>query len=135
MSILPQTVAITQVVSNAIAAMKYVREVSDGSDDLELKSRINDLYNALLDVRQTALDLDEENRVLRSELSEQNKYDGPIAPHGFYFETGDNQQERPICPTCFQAQPRKIGFMSARRQLSGGVGRRCKLCDKAVFEN
>ena len=135
MSILPQAVAITQVVSNAITAMKYVREVSDGSDDLELKSRISDLYNALLDVRQSALDLDEENRALRRELGNQNKYVGPAAPHGFYFEAEDTQQAKPICPLCFQAQPRRIGFMSSRRQLAGGVGRKCKLCEKAIFEN
>jgi hypothetical protein len=129
---LPQVVAITQVVSNAIAAMKYVREVSDTSDDLELKSRISDLYNALLDIRQSSLDLDEENRALRLALAEKSKYRGPIPPHGYYFQEGD--QDNPLCPICFQSTPQRIAFLTVREKYTIGMGRKCKLCNHVMFE-
>ena len=129
---LPLVAIASSVLSSALSAMKFVREVSDGSDDLELKSKINDLYTALLDLRASVLDLAEENRTLRVALVEKSKYVGPIAPHGYYFVDGD--KERPLCPRCFQETPQRIAFLTSPHEWNGGIRRTCKLCRHHVYE-
>ena len=122
----------TSVLSNAITAMKYVREVSDGTDDLELKSRINDLYTALLDVRATVLDLDEENRALRSELAKKHEIVGPNEPFGYFFYK--DKPDKPLCPKCLQSQPKNVVFLPASKTFDQETYRFCIICNTEFTE-
>jgi hypothetical protein len=107
--------------------MKYVREASDSTDDLELKSRINDLYTALLDVRAKVLDLDEENRQLRTDAAKKGEIVGPEEPHGYFFFK--DKPENPLCPKCFQSQPSNSVYLSGVKTLNSGAQfRRCVVC-------
>ena len=122
----------SSVLSSALSAMKYVREVSDVSDDLELKSRINDLYTALLDVRSKVLDLDEENRHLKAELSRKADIVGPDAKFGYFFFK--DKPTEPLCPKCYQSVPSKVVNMGPRDQRTGGMMRFCPVCNYRVIE-
>jgi predicted RNase H-like nuclease (RuvC/YqgF family) len=130
--VLPEAVTAIQLVSNLISSGKTARELAKDSTDHKLKGAISDLYDAILDVKQHVLKLDEENRSLQTALAEKNKYIGPVQPHGYYFQGEDH--EHPLCPRCFQMLPQKIAFMSEPEQWNRGVRRTCKLCGEHIYE-
>ena len=122
---LPLVATASSVLSSALSAMKYVREVSDSSNDLELKSRINDLYTALLDVRATVLSLDEENRALRAEVARKDEIIGPQGRNGFFYYKG--KSENPLCPMCWQS-PTKKNAVFLTETDAFGPGYSCIIC-------
>lgn len=129
---LPLVATASSVLSTALSAMKYVREVSDSTDDLELKSRINDLYTALLDVRAKVLELDEENCRLKTELARKEDIEGPVEPFGYFFTK--QKPENPLCPKCLQSEPSKVVFLGSPRKHKGGQLRRCPVCSYGNYE-
>ena len=129
---LPLVATASSVIGAALSAMKYMREVSDSTDDLELKSRINDLYTALLDVRAKVLDLDEENRRLKNELARKDDIVGPDAKFGYFHFM--NKPNEPLCPKCYQSIPSKIVNMGPMDQRAGGMMRLCPVCNFFVTE-
>jgi len=130
------TVATTAgLVSNAINALKSARELAKDSSDSDLKEKIGDAYDALIDLREHALAQDDEIRRLKAQLTEKAAYVGPIPPHGYYYASSDAEgKEHPLCPTCFQSKPQKIGFMDEPHSWNRGIRRTCKLCGEAVYE-
>jgi len=122
----------SSVLGTALNAMKYVREVSDSTDDLELKSRINTLYDAILDVKQYVIERDEENRRLKAELDRKDEFIGPVEPHGYFFRS--DKQDQPLCPRCFQKQPSHPAFLSPLTNLDGGQYRSCLQCGYDNYE-
>jgi hypothetical protein len=130
----PTVVSTAALVNNAIGAIKSARDLAKDTSATELKEKIGAAYETLLDLREHALSLDEENRKLKAQLAEKATYVGPVAPHGYFFAASDEQQQHPLCPSCFQAKPQQVGFMDAAKQWNGGVRRSCKLCNKPVYE-
>ena len=131
----PTVVSTAGLINSAIGAIKSARELAKDTSDGELKEKIGAAYETLLDLREHALTLDEENRRLKAQLAEKAAYFGPIAPHGYYFAAEDqNAQQHPLCPSCFQSKPQQIGFMDEAKPWNGGVRRSCKLCGKSVYE-
>jgi len=102
------------------------------STDSVLKEQISQIYDTLLDLKERTIALGEENHLLKSELAKKSQYIGPIAPHGYYFQAGEN--DIPLCPTCFQSHPQRVGFMSDRESWNNGIRRRCKLCNNVIYE-
>jgi hypothetical protein len=129
---LPLVATASGVLSTALSAMKYVREVSDSTDDLELKSRINDLYTALLDVRAKVLELDEENCRLKTELARKDDIEGPVEPFGYFFTK--QKPKNPLCPKCLQSEPSKVVFLGSLRKHKGGQLRKCPVCTYGNYE-
>jgi hypothetical protein len=125
-------VSATQLISNAITAMKYVREVSDGSDDLELKSRMNDFSATLLDLTGRIMALDQETRELKAELAVRDDIDGPVDPHGYFFFK--NKPDQPLCPRCLQSDLGKPVFLGPLLRHKGGKLRRCPVCKYGMYE-
>jgi hypothetical protein len=126
-------ISVTQLVSTAISTVKSVRDLAKDSSDLELKGTISDLYDALLAVKDRALEVDEENRSLKAALEEKAKYVGPLPPNGYYYQGED--RSNPLCPRCFQENPPKVGFMDKGQPWGNGQVRRdCHLCRHAIFE-
>jgi hypothetical protein len=133
MSIIPPAVlTVAQLVTGLVSSAKTVRELATDTSNHELKAAISDLYDDVLRVKERVADLDEENRALRVALDEKGKYVGPVVPHGYYFQTGDN--EHPLCPRCFQEKPQRIAFMTESENWNNGVRRTCKLCGHHIYE-
>jgi hypothetical protein len=133
MSIIPPAIlTVTQLVGGLVSSARTARELAKDTSNHELKSAISDLYDDVLSVKERVADLDEENRALRVALEEKGKYVGPIAPHGYYFQAGDN--EHPLCPRCFQEKQQRIAFMTEPENWNRGVRRQCKLCRHHVYE-
>jgi len=129
---LPGVASVVQLVGTAITSAKTARDLAKDSSDHQLKGAISDLYDALIDIKARALELDEENRLLKAQLVEKAKYVGPLAPHGYFYEADD--RTHPICPRCIQERPPKIGFMSDAEEWNDGIRRTCRLCQKKVWE-
>jgi hypothetical protein len=132
MNDLPLVATVTSLVSAAISSARNARDIAKDSSDHALKSAISDLYDSLLDVKDRALQIDEENRLLRLQLSEKAQYTGPAEPFGYYFFADNDIQ--PLCPKCFQEAPRRIGLMSKLESWNRGQRRRCQLCGFQVYE-
>ena len=115
-----------------VSSAKTARELAKDTSNHELKAAISDLYDDVLSVKERVVDLDEENRALRVALDERGKYVGPVIPHGYYFQAGDN--EHPLCPRCFQEKPQRIAFMTEPESWNRGVRRQCKLCGHHIYE-
>jgi hypothetical protein len=133
MSIIPPAIStVAQLVAGLVSSAKTARELAKDTSNHELKAAISDLYDDVLSVKERVADLDEENRTLRVALEEKGKYIGPVVPHGYYFQAGDN--EHPLCPRCFQEKPQRIAFMTEPENWNSGVRRTCKLCGKSIYE-
>ena len=130
------TVATTAgLVNNALSVLKSARDLAKDTSDNELKEKIGAAYEALLDLREHALAQDDEIRKLKAQLEDKATYIGPLPPHGYYYAANDAEaQQHPLCQTCFQSKPQKIGFMDDAKSWSGGVRRECKLCQETVWE-
>jgi hypothetical protein len=97
------------LISATIGATKNARDLAKDSSDNALKDQIGDIYDALYELRERILALDEENRKLKAALEEKAAYVGPIPPHGYVFAGSDTERQHPLCPTCYQCKPQKIG--------------------------
>jgi len=123
---LPTIATVGQLLNAAVNTAKNVRDIAKDSSDSTLKNEISSLYDALLDIKAKVLDLDEENRSLKTELAQKGEFDGPIEPHGYFFRKGE--PEKPLCPKCFQSQPQNIVFLPPLHNWNGGKRRRCMIC-------
>ena len=47
--------ALTQLISNALSSVRSAKDIAKDSSDLELKDRISDAKDALLDLKEVAL--------------------------------------------------------------------------------
>jgi hypothetical protein len=124
MTILPPAVlTTTQLVGGLVASAKNALDIAKASSDHKLKAALNELNDSVFDVQRRVLDLDEENRRLKSELSRQAEVVGPVPPHGYFFLK--EKPENPLCPTCWQSQPRNQRFLSPIEHNSSGSWRKC----------
>ncbi|HWT66118.1 MAG TPA: hypothetical protein VN151_08385 [Terracidiphilus sp.] len=133
MTILPPAVlTTTQLVGGLVASAKNALDLAKASSDHALKGAVSELYDSLLDVKARVLDLDEENRRLKSELARKDEFVGPIEPHGYFFYK--DKLDQPLCPKCLQSQPQNPVFLSPIRSMNGGNLRQCHICHWQNYE-
>lgn len=133
MTILPPVVlTTTQLVGGLLASAKNALDVSKASSDHALKASLSELYGSLLDVKGRVLDLDEENRRLKEELARKDEIIGPIEPHGYFFYK--DKPDQPLCPRCFQSQPRNTVHLAPLCKHKGGKLRKCVVCTFGMYE-
>jgi hypothetical protein len=111
---------------NAIAtAGRTIYDIAQGTSKLETKHELLGVYDALMNLKRSAAELEDENRDLRQKL--RFKSDDFELRVPFYFQR--EQPDQPLCAKCFAKE--KIGPMSESFE-SSGVWRRCLVCDNAV---
>lgn len=127
-------VTATQMVGSVVSTVKSLRDWAKSSGNHELNQRAGDVFDSLNDLRQRVLDLDEENRNLKVELAKRADIDGPVPPHGYYFDK--RYPEAPLCPKCYQSKENpRIGYMTTPSAGSFGTSRRCQLCGFSLYED
>jgi len=126
------TLATATLVGALVAAARNAFEFARQSTDDNLKHAVGDLYNASLDVKGRVLELEEENRNLRTRLAQQ---DQSVAP--------DKTKERPLfssrtdlhlCPNCLKSTPSTSVFLIPSRGPNGGVLLSCSVCGYSLGE-
>jgi hypothetical protein len=121
-----------QLVGSLAASAKNALDLAKASSDHALKGAVSELYDSLLDVKGRVLDLDEENRRLKTELARKDEFIGPIEPHGYFFYK--EKPDQPLCPRCFQSQPQHPVYLSPLTDFKGGQHRSCIICGYDNYE-
>jgi hypothetical protein len=91
-----------QLLGTAVSIIRNARDLAKDSSDHELKNVISDAYDAVLNLKEKLLDLDEENRQLKAQLSKRGSFTGPIPPFGYVYKADDTGKDHPLCPKCYQ---------------------------------
>jgi hypothetical protein len=133
MTILPPAVLTTvQLINGLAASAKNALDLARASSNRALNDAVKELRSSLFDVEKRVLDLDEENRNLKAELSLRNGVDGPLEPHGYFFYK--DKRDKPLCPKCFQSLPRHPLFLTQIVNGGGGSYRDCLFCHERYYE-
>lgn len=124
-----------QLVANVVSTIKAARDLAKNVGNGDLKDRIAEAYDGLLDLRQRLLDVDEENRRLKVELEKKFEIEGPIPPFGYFFDK--RYPDQPLCPRCYQSKESCLAYLTPPEcPLGPGTtpDRRCRLCGQIFYE-
>jgi hypothetical protein len=123
--------AAVTMLSAALSTFKQVKELSAGSGDLALKESVSELYDKLLDVKQSLIELEDENRTLRQQLQAKAELERR-PPHGYWFKKGEAD---PICPLCHQRDGKAIYLDPPyTSREDGSITRYCRGCSSTFYE-
>lgn len=107
------------------AAGKSIYDIAQGVGKIETKQQLHSVYDTLMDLKQRAAALEDENRELRAKLhfrSDDFEFRNP-----FWYEK--SHPDRPLCAKCFASQT--AAPMSEPYEASGTF-RRCLVCNNYV---
>ncbi len=127
----PNIISITQIVSGALGALKKAIDLAGLTNNAELRGQISEAYNSIRDLQRMLLDLDDENRRLKAELSKKAELEGPVPPFGYFFKNGDH--EHPLCPKCMQGKESRESFLTPAQEWNGGLRRVCRICGLHIY--
>ncbi len=126
----------TSILSNALNAIKSVRERAQTSKDRELKEEISTLYDNLLSLKEAVMSVADENKELRQRIAELECPPKTMEPElrqvgvvNYYF-VGD---KGPYCQPCYEGKG-KLTMLSPPENFSWGIRRRCVLCKEYFYE-
>lgn len=122
--------SIVSLVSSALSGTKSAADLANRSKDRELKKQLNDLLKDILQLQIKAGELDAENRALRSQLEKRASIK-PQGEFGYFFKDGESQ---PLCPKCLQSSPSKEVYLMPLQTYSGGLRRKCPVCNEPYWE-
>ncbi len=130
--LLTSAAAAVQILSNAMKALNAVRERAKGSQDTDLKTHINTLYDELLTLKEVVVRLTDENAELKRTQTTLAKLEPELRQVGsanFYFD-GD---KGPYCQPCYD-RDKKLTMLTPPENWNGGVRRHCVLCGVHFYE-
>jgi hypothetical protein len=128
MSIIPQAALTTvQIVSGLAASAKNAVDLAKATSNNELKGAVSELYDSVLDVKARVLELDEEVRSLKAQLTQREEIVGPDATFGYF--SFKSRPDEPLCPKCYQSAQSKPTFMGPRHQQGSYIVRSCPVCN------
>ena len=113
----------TTLVNNLLNSARTAKDLVKQSTDSELKERIAEVFNDILDLKAKILDLDSENRDLREQLRQKALVERDSATEGFYKQG----EVDPLCPRCFQTTGSPTYLQLQRSDGSGW----CVVCLKS----
>ena len=124
--------AITGIVSGALSSLKAARDLAKDTTDLELKGKLSEVFDLLLELKESVSTLADENKSLKAQLKEKDQLEGPFAPFGYFYKSGD--REHPLCSICAQKAVPVQSYMGPLHQWRGGQRRTCRTCDQSIYE-
>jgi hypothetical protein len=119
------------LVNGTIGLLKEARTAAKRSGDHDLKDKLSEVYDAVLELKEVISNLREENEGLKKRLETRTnlKWDNTLK---LYFAEGDTD---PFCPACMDLNQKQIRLQPAYSgsRSEGLVWRYdCKIC-KNVF--
>ena len=118
------------LVNGALGIVKAAREAAKGSDDHDLKDKLSEVYDAVLELKEVVANLRDENTELHKRLETRAnlKWD---TRRKLYFADDDPD---PFCPSCLDTNGRQIRLQPVYSEFSAGVFRYdCKTCQNHFF--
>jgi hypothetical protein len=114
--------------ASIMAAMKNIRDLTTETVDPNMKAKLNDVYDVLLNLKHSAVELEEENRELKEKL--RFKAGDYVFRNPFHYAKDDTSGNQPYCTKCFAKQV--LGQMGPPYQSTSSTYRRCLVCDAIV---
>lgn len=114
----------------ALGVLKTVVDLAKGANNLELRQKLIDLQEALLNVRQELCDLQDQNDGLRQrlrQLTEANELETALClEQGAYWISKSGEAERgPFCPICWDVNAKLVHFRRVLGTTEAGVKLEC----------
>jgi hypothetical protein len=116
------------LVNSTIGLLKEAKAAAKRSDDHDLKDKLSEVFDAVLDLKEVVGNLREENEELRKRLETRTnvKWDSKLK---LYFASGDPD---PFCPSCMD-----LNAKQARLQPLYSNGEfwkyQCKICKNEFY--
>ena len=108
------------LVNGTIGLLKEARNAAKESDDHDLKDKLSEVFDSVLELKEVIGNLREENEVLRKQLETRAnlKWDSRLK---LYVIEGDPD---PFCPSCVDRDDKQIRLnpVSAQKVGCNGVG-------------
>jgi hypothetical protein len=112
-----------------LSGLKSAVELTKQSKDHALKNQISEVLSSFLELQVKVLELDIENRTLKSQLAQKDSIQRK-GEFGYFFKDEDPD---PLCPKCYEGAG-KIIHLSGLKQEHGGVRRTCMECNLSFWE-
>jgi hypothetical protein len=129
-AILPTVVSTISLVNSLMGSAKNARDLALQSDNADVKDAVIGVYDAILEVKNRVLDIDEENRKLREKLAQRESViHDPVTT--YYFK--DGKSDSPLCPTCYENNDKMITLPKPHTNASG-ISRTCNVCRTHYLE-
>jgi len=122
-----------QLLGIAVSIVKNARDLAKDSSNHELKNVISDAYDAVLNLKEKLLALDEENRQLKAQLAKRGSFIGPVPPNGYVYRADDDHKVHPLCPKCYQEKGHE-SFLTKIGDQMKRVSRKCPVCQLVIPE-
>jgi hypothetical protein len=120
---------ILNLVNTTLSGLRSAVELADKSKDRALKNQLSEVLSSFLALQVKVLELDIENRTLKSQLAQKDAIERR-GEFGYFFKDADPD---PLCPKCYEGTG-KIIHLSNLKQESGGVRRVCRECNLSFWE-
>jgi hypothetical protein len=120
-----------------VNAAKTIGELAKGATGLEEKQRLNEVYDALIGLKQSAAELEDANRDLKTqnhELREQLSLRQKMVRQGdnnYFFLEGDAV---PFCPRCWESDGKAVHLTAVAEDTPGWPKRKCIACKQEYYE-
>jgi hypothetical protein len=134
MSDLTVAAGVASALGTAINTVKNLRETLKSAKDAAVGQAVNAAYQSLIELQESVRELQNENVELRAQLAKKSDLIGPLPPFNYFYKVGDLERERPISPKCLQHEKSIVCYLSDPERWSGGIRRRCNLCDWLNYE-
>jgi hypothetical protein len=92
------------LVNGTIGLLKEAREAAKRSDDHDLKDKLSEVFDSVLELKEVIVNLRDENAELRKRLETRENLKWS-SEHKLYFADGDPD---PFCPACMDLNGRQI---------------------------
>jgi uncharacterized small protein (DUF1192 family) len=111
------------LVNGTIGLLKEAREAAKRSDDHDLKDKLSDVYDSVLELKETINNLREENAELKKQLSSKETLKWDSSKRVYFAESDPD----PFCPICLDQKSLQVRL---HPQFSNGVVWKydCKVC-------
>jgi hypothetical protein len=118
-----------QIVNTTISAAKQAIELAKQTKNPDLKEKLSELFDHVLEIKAKMLVLEEENGSLKREKAAKASVHRK-GQFGYFFVEGDPD---PLCPHCFEKDDKQI-HLPALHEWNGGLRRLCRSCHNEFWE-
>lgn len=119
------------LVNGTIGLLKEARESAKRSDDHDLKDKLSEVFDSVLELKEVIGNLRDENAELRKRIETRAslKWD---SKHKLYFADGDPD---PFCPACMDLSGRQIRLQPVYFSSNELWKYECKVCKNDYVMN
>jgi hypothetical protein len=117
------------LINSTVQTAKTAIELAKHSKDSDLRNSVSEVLNHILDLKAKVLELDEENRSLKQQMSARSELERR-SEFGYWFKHGETD---PLCPKCYEGSG-KLVYLPKAETWSGGIRRDCRICGDITWE-